>query len=73
MSDILTAAETAEVMSVSHQRISQLVADGRLVPLRRDPLLFTREAITTALQQINPVGRPPTVNLPIEGSQQVVQ
>jgi hypothetical protein len=51
--------QAARRLGITASRAQQLVKDGRLVPFRRDPMLFDDEAIE-ACKRVwpNPVGRP---------------
>lgn len=43
--DLLSAAEAAQLLSVSPATITRKVRDGVLVPFRTDPLLFVRDDV----------------------------
>lgn len=58
---LFNTAEAADFLNISPGRVKQLVADGRLVPERRAPYIFTLEALRRLMGLWEPgrSGRPP--------------
>lgn len=48
---LYTTREAAELLSISRQRVDQLVADGRIKPAREAPRMFTLAAIKAAFDR----------------------
>lgn len=55
---LYTASEAAFMLGYSRQWIDKLVRDGRLVPTREQPRLFTLVALRDAMRKVNEVGNP---------------